>query len=435
MSRLAAVAAIRFGLGPRPGECAEIAHDPKGWVLAQLERVPPPLPAVGASVPTAEQGLATLLETQRNRPPPGAPNPLTVAYQDSMLALSAHWATTESPVIERFALLWSNHLTVSRRAASLAALVADHHLRAIRPHVLGPFHELLRAAVLHPAMLRYLDNHVSVGPNSEAGLRRRRGLNENLAREVLELHTVTPAAGYTQADVTQLAAALTGWGTGEAGESPVVFRPRAHEPGEKTILGRTFPEGAEGTLAALVMLATHPATFRALALRLARHYLADDPPPAVVAAVERRLAETEGDLGAAMRALVAHPLAWEAPLGKLRSPAEFVIASLRATGDPLPPPARLAAFGELGQPLFTAPSPKGWPDEAAAWSAPELILRRIDWAARLAARLPDPPDPRELLDAVLGPLADAETRAAVRGAPSVREGVLLVLASPAFQRR
>lgn len=435
MSRLAAVAAIRFGLGPRPGECAAIAHDPKGWVLAQLERLPPPPSSLDQAVPTAEHGLATLLETQRNRPPPGTPSPIATAYQESMIALSAHWATTETPVIERLALLWSNHLTVSRRAASIAALVADHHLRAIRPHVLEPFRELLRAAVLHPAMLRYLDNHVSVGPNSEAGLRRRRGLNENLAREVLELHTVTPAAGYTQGDVKQLAAALTGWGTGEAGEPPVVFRSRAHEPGEKTILGRSFPEGAEGTLAALAMLASHPATFRALALRLVRHYVADDPPADLVATVERRLAETDGDLGAAMRALVAHPLAWEAPLAKLRSPMEFVIAALRATGDPLPPPARFAAFGELGQPLFTAPSPKGWPEEASAWAAPESILRRIDWAGRLAARLTDPADPRELLDAVLGPLADAETRAAVRGAPSVREGVLLVLASPAFQRR
>lgn len=172
-----------------------------------------------------------------------------------------------------------------------------------------------------------------------------------------------------------------------------------------------------------------------LALRLVRHYVADDPPAGLVATVERRLAETGGDLGAAMRALIEHPLAWEAPLAKLRTPAAFVIAALRATGDPLPPPARFAAFGELGQPLFTAPSPKGWPDEAAAWAAPESILRRIDWAGRLAARLTDPPDPRELLDAVLGPLADAEARAAVRGAPSVREGVLLVLASPAFQRR
>lgn len=435
MSRFAAIAAIRFGLGPRPGECVAIAHDPKGWVLAQLERVPPLPSSLEAAVPTAEQGLATVLETQRNRPPPGTPSPIATAYQESMIALSAHWATTETPVIERLALLWSNHLTVSRRAASIAALVGDHHLRAIRPHVLGPFRAMLLASTRHPAMLRYLDNHVSVGPNSEAGLRRRRGLNENLAREILELHTVTPAAAYTQADVTQLAAALTGWGTGDLGEPAFVFRPRAHEPGEKTILGRNFPEGEEGGLAALAMLASHPATFRALALRLVRHYVADDPPPDLVATVERRLAETDGDLGAAMRALAAHPLAWEAPLAKLRTPAEFVIAALRATGDPLPPPARFAAFGDLGQPLFTAPSPKGWPDEAAAWAAPESILRRIDWAGRLAARLTDPPDPRELLDAVLGPLADAETRAAVRGAPSVREGVLLVLASPAFQRR
>jgi uncharacterized protein (DUF1800 family) len=300
-------------------------------------------------------------------------------------------------------------------------MVADHHLRAVRPHVLGPFRDLLLGAIRHPAMLRYLDNAASIGPNSPAGQRRRRGLNENLAREILELHTLSPAGGYSQADVTALA--------------PFVFRRQMHEPGPKTLLGQVFAEGEEGGIAALTMLARHPATYRLLATKLVRHFVADEPPEAAVAAVARRLAETEGHLGEAMRTLIARPEPWQAPLAKLRSPSEYVIAVLRATGSPLPTRAQVDAHGALGQRLFAAPAPAGWPDVGEAWAAPEAILRRIDWAGVVAARLAAPPDPRLLLDQTLGPLADAETIRAVAGAPTAREGVLLVLASPGFQRR
>jgi uncharacterized protein (DUF1800 family) len=433
--RDAAIAAIRFGLGPLPGELARIGSDPRGWLSFQLDAVPALPEAVEAAVPDAAAALALTLEAQRNRPPPGAPNPIETAYRASMAALVSHWSTTEAPLVEHLALFWSNHLTVSRRGGNTAAMVADHHLRAVRPHVLGPFRDLLLAAIRHPAMLRYLDNAASIGPNSPAGQRRRRGLNENLAREILELHTLSPAGGYSQADVTALAAIITGWGTGTPEPAPFVFRRQMHEPGPKTLLGQVFAEGEEGGIAALTMLACHPATYRLLATKLVRHFVADEPPEAAVAAVARRLAETEGHLGEAMRTLIARPEPWQAPLAKLRSPSEYVIAVLRATGSPLPTRAQVDAHGALGQRLFAAPAPAGWPDVGEAWAAPEAILRRIDWAGVVAARLAAPPDPRLLLDQTLGPLADAETIRAVAGAPTAREGVLLVLASPGFQRR
>ncbi|WP_439577413.1 DUF1800 domain-containing protein [Elioraea sp.] len=433
--RDAAIAAIRFGLGPAPAELAALGADPRGWLAAQLESVPAPPAALDAAVPDAAAALQITLDAQRNRRPPGTPNPIEMSYRAAMTALTGHWCTTEAPLVEHLALFWSNHLTVSRRGGNTAAMVADHHLRAVRPHVLGPFRDLLLAAIRHPAMLRYLDNAASIGPNSPSGQRRQRGLNENLAREILELHTLSPAGGYSQADVTALAAILTGWGTGTPDPAPFVFRPRTHEPGPKTLLGRVFAEGELAGIEALTMLARHPATYRFLATKLVRHFVADQPPEPAVAAVARRLAETDGHLGAAMRTLIARPEPWAIPLGKLRTPTEYVIAVLRATGAPLPPRARVDAHAALGQSLFAAPAPDGWPDVAEAWAAPEAILRRIDWAGVVAARLATPPDPRLLLDETLGPLADAATMRAVVGAPTVREGVLLVLAAPGFQRR
>jgi uncharacterized protein (DUF1800 family) len=431
-TRAAAHATIRFGLGARPGELTAVGRDPRSWLLGQLAAVPPVPETVREAAPEADAALAITFDQQRRQP---EPNPVREAYRASMAALTGHWARTEAPFFERWALFWANHLTVSVRGGNTGALVADYHLAAIRPNVLGRFETLLLAAIRHPAMLRYLDNATSVGPNSEAGQRRGRGLNENLARELLELHTLSPAAGYSQQDVTELARIITGWSSGTPGPAAFVFRANAHEPGEKTLLGRRFAEGEEGGIAALGFLATHPATYRFLAGKIARHFIADDPPEAAVASLFSVLAETGGDLGAAARHIVGLEAAWARPLAKLRSPADLVIAVLRALDDPLPPPARVNAFGLLGQPLFTAPAPNGWPDRAEAWMAPEALMRRVEWAGRLAAQVRDPPDPRDLLEATLGPLADQRTRAAVRGAESRREGLMVLLASPAFQRR
>jgi uncharacterized protein (DUF1800 family) len=428
----AAHAAIRFGLGPRPGELAEAARDPRGWLLAQLAAVPPVPEAVRAAAPAADVALAITFDQQRRQP---EPNAVREAHRAAMAALTGHWTTTDAAFLERWALFWTNHLTVSQRGGNTGALVADYHLAAIRPHVLGRFETLLLAAIRHPAMLRYLDNAASVGPHSQAGQRRGRGLNENLAREILELHTLSPAAGYAQEDVTALARIITGWSSGTPGPSPFVFRANAHEPGEKALLGRVFAAGEEGGIAALAFLATHPATYRFLAGKIARHFIADDPPPEAVTALAGRLADTGGDLGAAARLLIGLEAAWARPLAKLRAPADLVVATLRALDDPLPPAARVGAFGMLGQPLFTAPAPNGWPDTAAAWTGPEALMRRVEWAGRVAARLRDPPDPRDLLEQTLGPLADQRTRAAVRGAETRREGLMVLLASPAFQRR
>jgi uncharacterized protein (DUF1800 family) len=294
---------------------------------------------------------------------------------------------------------------------------------------------MVLAVMRHPAMLLYLDNAGSVGPNSIAGQRSHRGLNENLARECMELHTVSPASGYTQADVTAFARILTGWSV-ELKDDPLgfVFRPRIHEPGEQTLLGRTFPEGEAGGVEALRFLANHPATHRFLASKLVCHFVADTPPPAAVRHVENILRDTKGDLGAAAAGLVGLNEAWT-PGSKIRAPQDLMVAAFRALDvPPDPSPPFLAILAGLGQPLWTAPAPNGWSDMAADWSGPEAMMRRVDWAFAVAGRVGER-DPTTIADAALGPLVRPATQTAMAHAGSRREAMTLLLTSPEFQRR
>jgi uncharacterized protein (DUF1800 family) len=306
---------------------------------------------------------------------------------------------------------------------------------AIRPNVTGRFETMLLAVMHHPAMLLYLQNAESVGPDSPAGRRGHRGLNENLARECMELHTVTPASGYTQADVTNFARILTGWSINLRGDPPgFLFRRFAHEPGTPPLMGHVFPPGEAGGVAALRFLANHPSTHRFLATKLVRQFVADNPPPDAVNRIEGVLRDTRGDLGAAAAALVALPAAWQ-PGTKFKTPQDLVISSLRVlslNADAVP--ALVGILGGLGQPLWNAPAPNGWSDRAADWAAPEAMMRRIDWAYGFAGRVGDR-DPVALADAALGPLLHDQTLTAMRHAGSRRDAMTLLLTSAEFQRR
>jgi uncharacterized protein (DUF1800 family) len=429
MTPQAAHAAIRFGLGARPE--APVPDDPRPWLLAQIR----PLPE--APGPTLDDLRAALADRDRDRS--------RDTRRDMARAEAIAWAQralmTDSPFAERWANFWTNHLTVSRRNVLANVFSGHYHRMAIRPHVFGRYEEMLLAAYRHPGMLGYLDQVNSVGPTSRGGQRRNAGLNENLARECLELHTITPAAGYTQADVAALARILTGWsiGRGAAWNEPAgfLFRANAHEPGPKTMLGREFPEGEEGGIQALRLLANHPATQRSLARKLARHFISDDPPEAAVARLEAVLRQSRGDLAAAARAVVAEPAAWQ-PLTKVKTGQDYALSVMRACGQPeRAAPQLLAAMIRLNQNLWTASAPIGWPDDAASWAVPEQLLRRVDWAheqagrAEGAQRLPL----AQLAETLLGPLARAETVTAARRAGSLHEAVLLLLASPEANRR
>jgi uncharacterized protein (DUF1800 family) len=431
-------AAIRFGLGPRPDQ--PLPADPIAWLDAQTtgEDVPP-VPAGLVAPPSIADGYRIWRELDAaGQPAPGQPNPIERNFQAEAIAALARRIDTDRPYRERLVDFWANHFTVSKRAGYQVSTVIGPYMRdAIRPHVTGRFADLLLAAFRHPAMLGYLDQAASVGPNSPQGRRSGRGLNENLAREILELHTVSPAAGYTQADVTDFARLLTGWGIDRnAMPAGTVFRPANHEPGAKTVLGRRFEESSQETEEALRFLAAHPSTHRFLAIKLVRHFVADEPPPAAVATIEGVLRDTDGDLGAAARALPRLEAAWAPPLGKLRAPVDYVTAAYRACGaggQAMGRPHWGAGFA-LNQPYWTALQPNGWPDRAADWLGPEPLMQRLDWAFAAAgsfARL----DPTAVLETALGPLASTATRDAVRRAGSAREALALLFASPEFQRR
>jgi len=294
---------------------------------------------------------------------------------------------------------------------------------------------MLRAVMRHPEMLNYLDQETSTGPDSPAGLTHDRGLNENLARECLELHTIGVAGGYTQQDVTNFAKILTGWSIEVRGEPRGFrFRPRLHEPGRIQVLGRFWPEGEAGGRAILAMLGTHPATYRRIATKLVSHFTGDTPAPRDIQAIFAILQETQGDLASASAGLIDLPSAW-APGTKLRPPQDYVVACLRAMGSsPEHVPNLQGMVAGLGQGMFQAPFPIGWPDRAADWSSPEAMLQRADFAYGLAGRHAEL-DPAELGAEILGPLLTSETLAAIKGAGSRRDGLTMLLASPAFLRR
>lgn len=504
----AATAANRFGLGARPGELAAAAGDPRGWLLAQL-RADPRAPSVFAGLPASADYLSREYGFQRDRimerrtqrqrdtdtmAAPALSEPLSMSKRrvegdaagtdvvqqfaanfrksfgaDLLAELAARYRqATQTPAgfSERLVRFWSNHFAISADKRPAALYAAPMEREAIRPHVLGRFQDLLLAVETHPGMLRYLDNVQSVGEGSMFASRgarrmqrpgdsgddpprqaRKLGLNENLAREILELHTLGVDGGYTQGDVTELARAITGWGTpmprdyrnGAAPTQAFVFRGIAHEPGARTLLGKRYAEGGlEQGQAMLRDLARHPATAKHLASKLARHFVADTPPPALVARLAQVWRDSDGDLPTVYGALVGSADAWHVDARKFKTPDDFVVSALRAGQLDVGarPEAIVGLLRQLGQPPFTPRSPAGFADTADDWSGPDALFKRVQVAQALSERFPAVRlDPIGVAQDVLGPTLDAETGTALRRAESPRQGIALLLASPAFQWR
>jgi len=344
---------------------------------------------------------------------------------------------------ERLVTFWSNHFCISAAKGELARIWAGAFEReAIRPHVLGHFSEMLMAVEQHPAMLFFLDNQQSLGPDSRAGQNRKRGLNENLAREIMELHTLGVGGGYTQGDVTSLARIITGWTfAGRQGQlgtpGTFVFNANAHQPGPQVLLGKTYEDnGLSQGEAALADIARHPSTAKFIATKFARHFVSDEPPPALTARLQDVFRKTDGDLLALATTLVDSDEAWQAPLTKIRSPYEYLVAAGRLLGQIPDDPSRyLGGLNLLGQPLWAPSGPNGFPDTNAAWAAPEGMKLRLDIAAQVASRLGDNVDPRDLLELAAADASSQETRHTVERAESRQQALALLLMSPEFQRR
>ena len=375
-----------------------------------------------------------------------APQPLNViqkTFRAEALARLQRATFATCGFTERLVVFWSNHFCISASKGELARIWAGAFEReAIRPHVLGRFADMLKAVEQHPAMLFFLDNQQSLGPDSRAGQNRKRGLNENLAREIMELHTLGVGGGYTQGDVTSLARIITGWTfAGRQGQlgapGSFVFNANAHQPGAHMLLGKTYePAGLAQGEAALADIARHPSTANFVATKFVRHFVADDPPPALVARLRDVFVKTDGDLKALATALIDSDEAWRAPLTKMRSPYDFLVASGRLLARvPEDPGAYLNSLNLLGQPLWSPAGPNGFPDSSAAWAAPEGMKLRLDIAAQMGARLGNNIDPLDLLEFAAADAASIETRRTVERAESRQQALALLLMSPEMQRR
>lgn len=375
-----------------------------------------------------------------------APQPLNViqkTFRAEALARLQRATLVECGFTERLVTFWSNHFCISASKGELARIWAGAFEReAIRPHVLGRFADMLRSAEQHPAMLFFLDNQQSLGPDSRAGQNRKRGLNENLAREIMELHTLGVGGGYTQDDVTSLARIITGWTfAGRQGQlgapGSFVFNANAHQPGPQVLLGKSYEAtGLAQGEAALADIARHPSTANFIATKFVRHFVADDPPQVLVARLRDVFVKTDGDLKALATALVDSDEAWKAPLTKMRSPYDFLVASGRLLARvPEDPGGYLNNLNLLGQPLWTPAGPNGFPDTNAAWAAPEGIKLRLDIAAQMGARLGPNIDPLDLLEFAAADAASVETRRTIERAESRQQALALLLMSPEMQRR
>lgn len=499
------IALHRFGLGPRPDEAPPA--DPRRWLLDQLSLYRPTLAGAPTSTDVATRLVDYYDEQQSLRraygprrqlrqqqqtnaapsmtmadlpaPPPmndrkpaaaeQAPasilDPFRAARRDTAQDMRAAYAsavaartdaalTSPAPFAERLVHFWANHFAVSADKLPLIGLAGTLEVEAIRPHLLGRFEDMLLAVERHPAMLLYLDQAVSVGPNSAFGLRvaqrpgaRKPGLNENLAREAMELHTLGVRTGYSQGDVTEFARALTGWtvaGLGRGGgrgaegtPGAFVFLPARHEPGPRTVMGRRYEQDGEAQARAILAdLAASETTASHVCTKLARHFAGDEPPPAMVARLKAAWLGSRGDLPTVYRALVASPEAWTPRPVKFRTPWEWSIASMRALGTrEVRGPQMVGLLTQLGQPAWKPGQPVGYDDAAASWAGPDAVMRRVEAAERFAARAPQTTDARALAATLFPGALTPSTAQALARAESPGQALALLLVSPEMMRR
>lgn len=473
----AAIAMNRFGLGAKPG--GSVSSRPKTWLLDQCARFDPRPASIAALAPRREL-IAAIRDLRQDRQQRRAADDSTesadaaataadrqlnnyrtavrsqyVAAVDTRLGAAL---ATDCDFPERLVHFWSNHFAISIDKIVTVGLAGNFEFEAVRPHIFGRFADLLKAAIWHPAMLLYLDQAQSVGPNSPLAQRvgarsgREIGINENLAREILELHTLGSRTAYSQEDVTEFAKAMTGLtvaGLGrpqlqralgtDSNPGDVVFADALHEPGTRHILARAYSgDGARALSAILEDIAVHPATAHHIAAKIARHFVADNPPDMLVARLELSFLQSGGDLSTLYRTLIEAPESWQTGLAKFKSPWDWTVSALRAlsvTDFPGRAQAAVGLFTQMGQAIWRPGSPRGFGDSAADWAGPAALMRRVEAAGRFARlagnRIDARPLAQSVLPATLGPI----TAEQIARAESPEQGLALLLVSPEFLRR
>lgn len=440
----ARVALQRFGLGPKPGALERIGRDPLAALKAELD-VPgvgligdAGLPSYRVAAKQSQKGFETAESVRRIE---------LRARVDKQLK-------AEIGFVERLVMFWSNHFSMSiNKDEVIRGTIGQLERDVIRKHALGRFSAMQRGVMQHPAMIRYLDNQDSIGPKSEGG-QWGAGFNENLARELMELHTLGSGGGYSEADVANMALVLTGWSYVRGWEinqdwadvpddrpGQFFFRQKWHQPGPITIMGKSYPAGglAQGEQV-LLDLARHPATAQHIAFKLVRHFIVDVPTPEMVDPVAAAFLSSDGDLKATALALISLPAAWSEPLRKIRTPYELAIAQFRALG---------TSYGEKTMWAFTEPlramdnlpwerpAPDGYPDETYAWLDPDGVTIRLD-TAMLAVdvfgeKLAEPP--LTLARSLYGAALSKDSESALTWLTEKRTGLTVLFMTPEFQRR
>ena len=450
ISKDAFIATHRFGFGPSADDVKQAQKNPKTWLYAQMSGFDP-APASMKHLPTTEHTVKEALAfmaSQRNMKGKSEAKQKArkkmrqETRKDLMQEISARTllaAKTSTPFMERLVHFWSNHFTVSSTRKEAIAFIGPYEREIIRPNILGKFSDMVLAVTQHPAMLLYLDNIQSIGPNSVAGKKKNKGLNENLARELLELHTLGVDGGYAQKDVQELAKMLTGWSVDRKGKTNgFKFQPLMHEPGPKTLLGKTYKEnGVNEVKQAIIDLCAHPSTARFIATKLAQHFVADTPPKSAIKKLETVYKRSGGDLKAVTKALIDLDEAWDNPTAKAKTPNELIIATLRVfDGETKLKDKQIAGIlKNLNQLPYSAPSPAGWDDHAEAWISPEALLRRVEWCRLVGKGKQRDINIEAFLAQTLGDVASPQTRFSVLRAPSKADALALLMASPEFQRR
>jgi uncharacterized protein (DUF1800 family) len=439
----ALIAFQRFGLGAKPGGPAHIGKDPKGALRAvvQTHNVAlidnPDLPSYRKACSLSQRGHA-----------------FEVREQELNARVDKH-RSARIGFVERLVIFWSNHFSMNvYKADAVAGTIGQWERDVVRRHVLGNFRDMLNGTLAHPAMLAYLDNADSIGPNSKMGLQWGAGYNENLARELMELHTLGSGGGYTEQDVTALANILTGWsyvrqweadyhenGGTDDNRGQFLYRSHWHEPGPITLMGKKYPPlGQKQAELVLKELATHPATAEHIAFKLVRHFITDEPTAAMVEPLKEKFLKTDGDLKAVALALLDLPESWSTPFLKFRTPYEFTIAQYRGLG------ARYKKneswiFSEplnaLHQMAWESPSPEGYADETPKWLNPDAARIRLDVAQLVNWALIGDFHGNivDLADSLFDSALSHATKQRLRSVEDKTDALTILFTCPEFQRR
>lgn len=433
------IALNRFGLGAKLGQIDAVKGSPKAWLLNQIKQ---PEFNFDEKLPSSADIIVRDVQLQKSKGVKQKKilrDSFFATYNNFTNESIAHQINTNTGFEWRILNFFSNHFSVTNDNSLLAGLAPTLEREAIVPNLFGQFEDLLLSVVQHPAMLHYLDNVQSFGPNSKIGINRDKGLNENLGREILELHTMGVGGGYSQADVVALAKGITGWtlGNPKQGETAeFIFREQGHEPGSFVLLGEEVTQSgiAQGK-AMLSRICSHPSTADYICTKVAKHFIADSPPTALVESLKHTWAKTNGNLASVFSALINHEASWHSNNSKFKPPQDYVISVLRAIPNNLHPTGNdtRKVMEMFGQGPFMAGSPAGYEDSEQYWNTPAAILNRVDWVYQIVSTFSG--NIESLFNSFNMNFQNKQTYNLVAGADTKQNALLLYFVNPEFMRR